>query len=95
MLLLLLACDSVTPTTGEVGTVDLHCGQDLLTAAGHLEPAVVTSLSMCWPDDVVGELCDMTPAPMTIIYRPRWGYVADCTDYGPDAWMRVHHLIAR
>ena len=54
MLLLLLACDSVTPTTGEVGTVDLHCGQDLLTAAGHLQPAVVISLSMCWPDEVVG-----------------------------------------
>ena len=51
------------------------------------------NVSMCWHTLDGDEVCDMTPAPETIIYRPVAGFVADCTEYGADAWLRVSYLL--
>jgi len=93
---LLIACDQpAIPTTGDAASFDVYCGDDLEAVMGHVDQTVILNLSMCWEDASLGEVCDMTPAPATIIHRPVWGLVADCTEYGPDAWLRASYLLTR
>ena len=93
-LMLLLACDtSPVQTTGKVSSFDVRCGDDLWTAMGHVDQRTALNVSMCWHTLDGDEMCDMTPAPETIIYRPVAGFVADCTEYGADAWLRVSYLL--
>lgn len=92
-ILLAMGCEDEISTTGAVASIDIHCGDDLIAGMGHVGQSLVLSLSMCVENETLGAVCDMTPAPGTITHWPAWGFVADCTDYGPDAWMRASYLI--
>ena len=91
---LLLACEpSSIQTTGEATSFDVQCGPDLWTAMGHVDQRTALNMSICWLEADGDEVCDMTPAPGTIVHRPVTGFVADSPDYGPDASLRISYLL--
>lgn len=80
-------------TTGEVTSFDVRCGEDLSATMGHVDQRTALNFAICWESAGGDELCDMTPAPGTVIHRPLAGFTADCTGYGESAWLRISYLL--